>query len=172
MAAPPATRQQTLGATSRGGFHEVNSFRCRIRPPQGRSSLLVPCQTARAYPSDLRRHPECPEISHLSESFQHCLAGECPREAAEPLSAEVHESLQTFEVREPYRMDGVQSFREKRPFRRTIGRLCRSEIRSSNEKSVLLPGLFAREFTRRIRRLGQAGGGRGTGFEPSPRSLE
>jgi hypothetical protein len=43
----------------------------------------------------------------------------CPREAAEPLPAEAHKGLQTFEFREPYRMDGVQSFGEK--FRRTNG---------------------------------------------------
>jgi hypothetical protein len=65
-------------------------------------------------------------------------------------------------------MDGVQSFGEKRAFRRTIGWLCRSGVRSSNDKSLLLLGLFAREFTRRIPGLGQAGGGRGTGFKPSP----
>ena len=49
---------------------------------------------------------------------------------------------ETFEFREPYRMDGVQSFGEKRDFRRTIGRLCRSGVRSSNEKSLLLLGLI------------------------------
>jgi hypothetical protein len=62
----------------------------------------------------------------------------CPSEAAEPLSAEVLKQLQTFEFREPYRMDGVQSFGEKQEFRRTIARLCRSGVRSSNEKSLLL----------------------------------
>jgi hypothetical protein len=30
-------------------------------------------------------------------------------------------------------------------------------------------GLIAREITRRMHGFGQAGGGRGTGFEPSPR---
>ena len=38
-------------------------------------------------------------------------------------------------------MDGVQRFGEKLAFRRTIGRLCRSGVRSSNEKSLLLLGL-------------------------------
>lgn len=55
-------------------------------------------------------------------------------------------------------MDEVQSFGEKRAFWRIIGQLCRSEVRSSNEKSPVLLGLFAREFVRRIRGLGQAGG--------------
>jgi hypothetical protein len=85
----------------------------------------------------------------------------CPREAAEPLSAEVHKLLQTFEFREPYRMDKLQSFGEKWAFRRTIGWLCLSGGWSSNEKSLLLLGLFAREFARRMRGLGQAGGARG-----------
>jgi hypothetical protein len=39
-------------------------------------------------------------------------------------------------------------------------------VRSSNEKSLLLLGLVARDFTRRICSLGQSGGGRGTGIEP------
>lgn len=52
-------------------------------------------------------------------------------------------------------MDGVQSFGEKRALQRTIGRLCRLGVQSSNEKSLLLLGLFAREFTRRIRYLGK-----------------
>ena len=82
----------------------------------------------------------------------------CPREAAEPPSAEVHKLLQTFEFREPYRRERVQSFGEKRAFRRTMGRRCRSEVRSSNEKSLLLLGLVARDFTQRIHTLGQSGG--------------
>jgi hypothetical protein len=49
--------------------------------------------------------------------------------------------------------------------------LCRLGVRSSNEKSLRLLGLIAHKFTRRIRTFGQAGGGRGTGIEPSPRSL-
>src|ERR1700676_5028255 len=55
-------------------------------------------------------------------------------------------------------MAEVQSFGEKRAFRRTIGRLCRSGVRNSNEKSLLLLGLIAREFTWRIYGLGQSGG--------------
>jgi hypothetical protein len=43
----------------------------------------------------------------------------CPREAAKPLSAEVHKQLETFEFREPYRFGEVQSFGEKQAFRRT-----------------------------------------------------
>jgi hypothetical protein len=50
--------------------------------------------------------------------------------------------------------------------------LCRLGVRSSNEKSLWLLGLFAHKFTRRIHTFGQAGGGRGTGIEPSPRAPE
>jgi hypothetical protein len=35
-------------------------------------------------------------------------------------------------------------------------------------KSLLLLSLIANEFARRIHGLGQSGGGRGTGIEPSP----
>jgi hypothetical protein len=38
-------------------------------------------------------------------------------------------------------MDGVQSFGEKRAFRRTIDPRCRSEVLSSNEKSAAVTGL-------------------------------
>ena len=55
-------------------------------------------------------------------------------------------------------MDGVQSFGEKRAFWRTIGQLRRSGVRGSNEKSLLLLGLIACEFTRRIRGIEQYGG--------------
>jgi hypothetical protein len=55
-------------------------------------------------------------------------------------------------------MNGVQSFGEKRAVRRTISRLARSGVRSSNEKSLLLQGLIAREFIQRIRGPGQYGG--------------
>jgi hypothetical protein len=82
----------------------------------------------------------------------------CPSEVAEPLSAEVNKWLQPFEFRETYRMDGVQSFGEKRAFRRTMGPALPIGRQSSNEKSLLLLGLFADEFTRRICSLGQAGG--------------
>lgn len=51
---------------------------------------------------------------------------------------------------------------------RRVGRFCPSAVHSSNEKSLLLQGLIAREFIQRIRGLGQSGGGRGTGIEPSP----
>jgi hypothetical protein len=96
----------------------------------------------------------------------------CPREATEPVFVELHKSLETSEFREPYRIGGVQSFGEKRVFRRIISRLCRSGVRSSNEKSPLLLGLIANKFTRRAHGFGQAGGGRGTGIQPSPRSPE
>jgi hypothetical protein len=46
-------------------------------------------------------------------------------------------------------------------------RLCRLEVRSSNEKSLLLLGSIADKFEQRIHGFGQAGGGRGTGIEPS-----
>ena len=50
-----------------------------------------------------------------------------------------------------------------------MSQLFRSGVRSSNEKTLLLLGLTANKFTRRIHGFGQAGGGRGTGVEPSPR---
>jgi hypothetical protein len=51
-----------------------------------------------------------------------------------------------------------------------ISQLCRSGVRSSGLKSPLLLGLIANKFRRRIQSFGQAGGGRGTGVEPSPRT--
>ena len=42
-----------------------------------------------------------------------------------------------------------------------MSQLCRSGVRSSNEKSLLLLGLTANKFTRRIHGFGQAGGARG-----------
>jgi hypothetical protein len=45
-------------------------------------------------------------------------------------------------------MDGVLSFGEKPGVSETTGQLCRSSVRPSNEKSLLLLGLFAREYTR------------------------
>ena len=85
----------------------------------------------------------------------------CPRVSAEPLFVELHKALETFEFREPYRIGGVQSFGEKRATRRIISGLCRPGVRSSNEKSPLLLGLIANEFTRRIHGFGQAGGAKG-----------
>src|SRR6266852_5754599 len=116
--------------------------------------------------SGVSRIKTCP--NRRSELKSDALA--CPREAAEPLSTEVHKQFETFEFREPYRIGGVQSFGEKRAFRRIISRLWRLGVQSSNEKSLLPLGLTANEFTRRIRCFGQTGGGRGTGIEPSPRS--
>jgi|KBSMisStaDraftv2_1062788.scaffolds.fasta_scaffold66191_3 hypothetical protein len=51
----------------------------------------------------------------------------CPRKLTEPLSAEIHKWLRAFEFPEPYRMDGVHSFGEKRAFRRTVGRSAERE---------------------------------------------
>jgi len=85
-----------------------------------------------------------------------------------PLYAEVHKQLETFHFREPYRIGEVQSLGEKRAFRRIIGRLRRSGVQTSNEKPLLLWGLIANKFARRIHGFGQAGGGRATGIQPSP----
>src|SRR6185437_10953972 len=52
----------------------------------------------------------------------------------------------------------VQTFGEKRAFRRTISRLCRSGVRSSDAKSLRLLGVIANKFTRRFRGFGQGGG--------------
>ena len=58
----------------------------------------------------------------------------------------VHKQLEMFEFREPSRTGGVQSFGDKRAFRRKISRHYRSRVQSSNEKSLLLLGLIANEF--------------------------
>jgi hypothetical protein len=39
-------------------------------------------------------------------------------------------------------------------------------------KSLLIMGLIANKVAQRIGYCGQSGGGRGTGFEPSPRNPE
>ena len=49
-----------------------------------------------------------------------------------------------------------------------MSRLCQLEVGSSNEKSLLPLGLIANKFGQRIHGSSQAGGGRGTGVEPSP----
>src|ERR1019366_4821211 len=68
------------------------------------------------------------------------------------------------------RMGGVQRFGEKRAFRRIIRPLCRSKVQNSNWKWLRLLGSIANEVAWRTHDLGQAGGGRGTGVEPSPRT--
>jgi hypothetical protein len=85
----------------------------------------------------------------------------CPKGAAEPRFVNIHKPLETFEFREPYRIRRVQSFGEKWAFRRRMSRLCRLEVRSSNEKSLLLLGLIANKFAQRIQGCGQAGGAGG-----------
>jgi hypothetical protein len=93
----------------------------------------------------------------------------CPKGAAEPRFVKIHKPLETFEFREPYRLRRVQSFGEKWAFRRRMSRPCRLEVRSSNEKSLLPLGPIANKFAQRINGFGQAGGGRETGIQPSPR---
>ena len=85
----------------------------------------------------------------------------CREKPQKPLYAEVHKQLETFDFREPYRIGEVQSLGEKRAFRRIIGRLRRSGVQSSNEKSLLLLGLIANEFARRIHGRGRSGGAKG-----------
>ena len=53
--------------------------------------------------------------------------------------------------------------------RRRMSRLCRFEVRNANEKTLLLLGLINDALGRRTTRFGQAGGGRATGIQPSPR---
>jgi hypothetical protein len=65
-------------------------------------------------------------------------------------------------------MAGVQSFREKRAFRRTIGRLCRSEVRSSNEESLLILGLLPASSFGDLRALGKVA--ERAGFERTVRA--
>jgi hypothetical protein len=71
---------------------------------------------------------------------------------------EIHRPFETLEFREPYRIRGVQSFGDKRAFRRIISAPCREGVRSSNEKSLPLLGLIAHKLTRRICGFGQGGG--------------
>jgi hypothetical protein len=85
----------------------------------------------------------------------------CPRETAEPLSAEVHKLFETLEFRKPYRICGVQSFGEKWAFRRLTGPGLSIWSPELNEKSLLLLGLTANKCPRRIHSFGQAGGGKG-----------
>jgi hypothetical protein len=42
-----------------------------------------------------------------------------------------------------------------------MSRLCRFEVRNSNEKSLLLLGLYADKYAQRIPGFGQAGGAKG-----------
>ena len=93
----------------------------------------------------------------------------CPRGAAESHCLETHRSFETLEFREPYRIRGVQSLGDKGVFRRIMSASCREGVRSSNEKLLRYWRLIAHKRTRRICGFGQGGGGRGTGFEPSPR---
>jgi hypothetical protein len=65
-------------------------------------------------------------------------------------------------------MGGVLRFGEKRAFRRIIGRSADWGVQSSNWKWLRLLGPIADKFAWRTHGLGQAGGGRGTGLEPSP----
>ena len=111
-------------------------------------------------------------ISNLDLTNLKSDAVACPRGAAEPHFTAIHKPLETFEFREPYRIRKVQSPGDKWAIRRRISRLCRFEVRSSNEKSLLLLGLIANKFGQRIHGFSQAGGARairtrGTDF-PSP----
>jgi hypothetical protein len=62
-------------------------------------------------------------------------------------------------------------WREK-AIRRRMGGPFRSEVRSSNQKSLLILGLITNILAQRIDGFGEAGGGRGTGIQPSPRISE
>jgi hypothetical protein len=82
----------------------------------------------------------------------------CPRGVEEPHFTTIHKPLETFEFREPYRIRRVQSSGDKWAIRRRMSRLCRFEVRSSNEKSLLPLGLIANKFGQRIHGFSQAGG--------------
>jgi hypothetical protein len=82
----------------------------------------------------------------------------CPRGATEPHFVKIHKPLETFEFREPYRSRSIQSSGEIWAIRRRIGRLCRFEVRSPNEKSLLPQGLIANKFGQRIHAFSRAGG--------------
>jgi hypothetical protein len=91
-----------------------------------------------------------------------------PRGAQEPISMEIHKSFGTLEFRKPYRIRGVQSFRDKCAIRRIISAPCQERVRSSNEKSLPILGLMPTNSRREYTASAKAGGGRATGFEPSP----
>jgi hypothetical protein len=48
------------------------------------------------------------------------------------------------------------------------GGFCRLEVRSSNQKSLLILGFITNILAQRSDGCDEAGGGRGTGIEPSP----
>jgi hypothetical protein len=85
----------------------------------------------------------------------------CPRGAAEPHFTRIHKPLEPFEFREPYRIRRVQSSRDNWGIRRRISRLCRLDVRRSNEISLQPLGLIANKFAQRIYGFGHCGGARG-----------
>jgi hypothetical protein len=101
------------------------------------------------------------EDSNLNMAVRNQILFPVQEEAPEPQFIETPKPLETFEFREPYRIRRVQSFREKWAIRRRMSRHCRLEVRSSNEKSLLLPGLIANKFAQRIHGFGHAGGAKG-----------
>jgi hypothetical protein len=80
----------------------------------------------------------------------------------------IHKPLETLEFREPYRIHGVERSGENRAIRRRMGGLCSLEVRNPNQKSQLILGSIANIFPQRTGGCSEAGGGRGTGIEPSP----
>ena len=109
------------------------------------------------------------EDSNLDMAISKSDALACPRGVAEPLFIRIHKRLETLEFRESYRTRRVQSSGEKRAIWRKMGGPCRVEVRNPNQKSLLKLGLISNILARRIEGCGEAGGGRGTGVEPSPR---
>ena len=91
-----------------------------------------------------------------------------PREAAELLSFELHNSLETSEFSRAVPNRWSPELRRETDVSENNKPTLPISVRSSIEKSLLLLGLIANKFTRRIHGFGPAGGGRGTGVEPSP----
>jgi hypothetical protein len=108
-----------------------------------------------------------PKESNLDMAISKADALACPREFAEPHFIRIDKPLETREFREPYRIRAVLSSGENCAIRRRMGGLCRLEVRDSNQKSRPILGLVANILAQRTGGRGEAGGGRGTGIEPS-----
>src|ERR1700692_4009531 len=96
----------------------------------------------------------------------------CPRGVAKPHFIRIHKRLETLEFREPYRIRRVQSSGEKRAIRRRMGGLFQVRSPKLESEYLLVLGLITNILAQRIDDFSEAGGGRRTGIEPSPRSPE
>jgi hypothetical protein len=167
-----STRQVAEIAASKLKEGRTETFQKSRKPAIGRLS-----SSARDIPTDTEWLAEAEDFEPRYGEFE-IRCSPLSERSGRTSSAKVHKRFQTFEFREPYRRERVQSFGEKLAFRRTIGRRCRSEVQSPNEKSLLLLGPIAQDLPQRIHSLGQFGGESGIRthgsdcglvFAPSPR---